>query len=113
MMGVTVTSDYTADERAEMLRGMQAASDAFYFLAQRAGCHAFLEFTGLMNEFIKLCHEAEAQGIDFTHANVHAGQHLPFRPHHVSYLNEKLECIYGMRFTVEERGSVDSIRTVE
>lgn len=83
-----------------MLAGMRRASAAFYLMAQRAGCHAFLEFTGLMNEFINLCHEAEDRGIDFTHANVHAGKHLPFQSHHIAYLNEKLECIYGVKFRI-------------
>lgn len=96
------TFEYTADERAAMLRGMRAVSDNFYAGAVRVGVHAFIEFCGLMNEFIKLCTEAHEKGIDFTMANVHADQHLPFQPHHIAYLNEKLECIYGMRFTVDD-----------
>lgn len=94
--------EYTVEERAAMLRGMRGASDYFYSSAVRIGVHAFIEFAGLMNEFIKLCEEAHAKGIDFTMANVHTDQHLPFQPHHIAYLNEKLECIYGMRFTVDD-----------
>lgn len=90
--------EYTVEERAAMLRGMRGASDYFYSMAVRIGVHAFIEFTGLMNEFIKLCEEAHAAGIDFTMANVHTGQHLPFQPHHIAYLYEKLECIYGIEF---------------
>lgn len=81
-----------------MLRRMRGASDYFYSMAVRIGVHAFIEFTGLMNEFIKLCEEAHAAGIDFTMANVHGGQHLPFQPHHITYVYEKLECIYGEPF---------------
>lgn len=95
------TFEYTVEERAAMLRRMRGASDYFYSMAVRIGVHAFIEFTGLINEFIKLCEEAHTKGIDFTMANVHADQHLPFQPHHIQYLNEKLECIYGMRFTVD------------
>jgi len=87
----------TPEERREILRRMHAASNNFYAAAARAGCHAFIEFTGLMNEFIKLCETAEAQGIPWVRANVHGDVHLPFKPHHIEYLSEKLECIYGKR----------------
>ena len=87
----------TPEERKAILRGMHAASDMFYASAIKAGCHAFIEFTGLMNEFIKLCEEAEKQGIPWVRANVHGDVHLPFKPHHIEYLSEKLECIYGAR----------------
>lgn len=80
-----------------MLRGMRAVSDQFYAGATRVGCHAFIEFCGLMNEFIKVCHEAEQQGIDWTRSNVHGDTHLPFQRHHIEYLSEKLECIYGVK----------------
>lgn len=79
-----------------MLDGMQAASGAFYRDAARIGCHPFIEFTGLMNEYIKLCEAAHAQGQDFTETSIHgSGQPLPMREHHRRYLKEKLECIYG------------------
>lgn len=74
---------------------MRNASDMFYGMAIRAGCHAFIEFTGLMNEYIKLCESADAAGIDWVHTNVHGSTRLPFQTHHVEYLSEKLECIYG------------------
>jgi hypothetical protein len=51
-----------------------------------------------MNEYIKLCEEAHRAGQDFTDASVHTGARLPFRPHHYTYLNEKLNCIYGVEF---------------
>ena len=85
----------THEERAEILRRMHAASNSFYKAAAASGCHAFIEFTGLMNEYIKLCHEADSSGMEWVHANVHGDVHLPFAPHHIAYLSEKLECIYG------------------
>lgn len=88
---------YSAEERAAILAKMRAASNLFYSAAANAGCHAFIEFTGLMNEFIKLCAEADAQGLNWVHANVHGDVHLPFKPYHIEYLSEKLECIYGCR----------------
>lgn len=90
-------SDYTAEERQAILQRMRKASNSFYFAAMVAGCHAFIEFTGLMNEFIKLCDDAEKAGIPWVHANVHGDVHLPFQPWHMAYLSEKLECIYGVR----------------
>ena len=88
---------YTTEELQEMLRGMRAASSAFYRDAQRIGCHPFLEFTGLLNEYIQLCEAALALGQDFTETSVHgSGEPLPMREHNRDYLNEKLECIYGM-----------------
>ncbi len=87
--------EYTPEQRREILARMHAASGQFYAAAARAGCHAFIEFTGLMNEFIKICEEAEKQGIDWVRANVHGDVHLPFKPWNIAYLGEKLECIYG------------------
>jgi len=87
---------YSKEELEAMLRGMRKASSAFYRDAVRIGCHPFIEFTGLMNEFINLCEAAHAQGQDFTETSIHgSGKPLPMQPYHRDYLNEKLECIYG------------------
>jgi hypothetical protein len=84
-------------ELQTMIDKMQSVSDAFYPAAQSTGHHAFLEFTGLMNEYIKLCREALAQGIDFTATTIHgSGQALPMQGFHRRYLDEKLQCIYGV-----------------
>jgi len=75
---------------------MRAASSAFYRDAQRIGCHPFIEFTGLLNEYIQLCERALAQGQDFTGTSIHgSGKPLPMQEFNRAYLNEKLECIYG------------------
>lgn len=95
--------DTTPDGRQEILRKMSNAAREFYCAAASAGCHAFIEFTGLMNEFIKVCQEAEEQKIDWLHANVHGSIKLPFQPHHIAYLNEKLECIYGVKLEEVEK----------
>jgi hypothetical protein len=97
---MTKIDDMTPEGRQEILRRMRKASNAFYMQAVQAGCHAFIEFTGLMNEFIGLCAEAEKQGVDWVHANVHGDVHLPFEPHHITYLSEKLECIYGKQIAL-------------
>jgi hypothetical protein len=94
--------DYTPAERAEMLRKMTACANAFYSLSALAGCHAMIEFTGLMNEFIKVCQDAHANGQQFPLANTHSGVVLPFKKHNATYLGEKLNCIYGPAFLTSE-----------
>lgn len=89
-----------ADERVEALKLMRAASTAFYMLATRIGNHPFIEFTGLMNEYIKVCEQAHEQGIDFSDCSAHTGIELPLMGYHLNYINEKLECIYGGRIGV-------------
>jgi hypothetical protein len=106
----------THEERAAILAKMHAASNAFYRAAVASGCHAFIEFTGLMNEYIKLCHEADSSGIEWVHANVHGDIHLPFAPLHIAYLSEKLECIYGRGLadgTEEQKGVQAAIDIVK
>lgn len=89
---------YTKEELELMIHRMRTASNEFYRLAVGVGNHAFIEFAGLMNEYISVCERAVEQSIDFTEANVHAGGELPMEPHHFEYLMEKLECIYGPTF---------------
>ena len=87
----------THAERATALLQMRDAADAFYSAATRIGNHPFIEFTGLMNEYIKACQSAHARGIDFSECNTHSGQDLPLENFEVAYINEKLECIFTGR----------------
>lgn len=84
-----------ANERVVALTCMQETSDAFYRSAVSIGNHPFIEFAGLMNEYITACRAAHAKGIDFTQCNVHNGQSLPLHPVMSDYINEKLECIFS------------------
>ncbi len=87
---------YSTEELQAMIAGMHKASRAFYSDARRIGNHPFIEFTGLMNEYIGLCEAALASGIDFTETSIHgSGNALPMREHHRAYLEEKIQCIYG------------------
>ena len=76
------------------LQLIDSLAGVLYACSTRVGCHAVIEFTGLLREFGKVCRRAHEQGIDFQHANTHSGISLPFLPHEVAYLSEKLECIY-------------------
>ena len=84
-------------ERKVTLQRMRAASSAFYAAAVQTGCHPFIEFTGLMNEYIKVCERAHKAGVDFTNCSTHSGSHLPMQSFEVEYVNEKLECIFTGR----------------
>lgn len=84
-----------AEERQLALERMQKASDAFYRDAISIGNHPFIEFAGLMNEYISACRAAHAKGIDFTQCNVHNGVVLPLHPVMSDYIIEKLECIFS------------------
>ena len=81
-------------ELQECIKQMHKASDTFYSLAVHAGNHAFIEFTGLINEYIQLCEKAAADGVDFRMASTHTGERIA--GHNVRYIREKLECIYGL-----------------
>jgi hypothetical protein len=94
---------YNSEERIAMLTAMKRASDQFYQEARSIGCHPFIEFTGLMNEYIKACQRAHENGIDFTQCSTHSGQDLPMAPYQVDYVNEKLECIFTGRSVVSGR----------
>lgn len=88
-------SEYTPEERRAILGAMRRATDAFYRAAASAGCHAFIEFAGLMNEFIVVCADAEERGDHgWVHANGH-GENMALEPYQVAYIREKLGCIYG------------------
>jgi hypothetical protein len=80
----------------EILKAMRIASDNFYREAIATNCHAFIEFTGLMNEYIKLCEENLRLGIDFTKSNAHCGDEVPLKmkPYHLDYMNMKIHCIF-------------------
>lgn len=85
----------TKGEREAALVAMQRTSNAFYAAAASIGNHPFIEFCGLMNEYIKCCELAHEQGIDFTECNTHTGQTLPIPGFSLEYMNEKLECIFN------------------
>ncbi len=95
MKQVVIYGEYTPEERGKILERMRSISDDFYYAATVCGCHAFIEFAGLMNEFIDVCNRAETSGNGgWVHANGH-GENLAMLPHEVAYVREKLNCIYG------------------
>jgi len=112
MHKLTDDDAHTPAEREELLAKMSAVSHAFYAQATRAGVHAFIEFCGLMNEFIQVCHRAHQAGLDFTMANTHTGIELPFEVYNAEYLAEKLNCIYGPALISNEKAREAFIATM-
>ena len=96
---MNVNTTYTKEELLAMLGKMHQASDAFYFAATRIGNHAFIEFTGLMNEYIKVCEKMLADGEDFTQSNIHGGKPIP--DYMIEYMEEKMGCILGRDVTLK------------
>ena len=86
---------YTDVELKDMIAKMHAVSSRFYPAAASTGCHAFVEFTGLMNEFIKICEQSLAAEVDFATSNTHSGKSLVVHPYNAAYIVEKLDCIFG------------------
>lgn len=80
----------------EILVAMKVASNNYYREAIATNCHTFIEFTGLINEYIKICERNLKQGVDFTKSNVHSpGEpRLQVGDFELEYINEKLHCIF-------------------
>lgn len=88
--------EYTVKQAEEALDKMRAASSNFYTAATYTNCHAFIEFTGLMNEYIKICERMTREGdTRWMMANTHSGVPLKMEAFELNYLAEKLDCIYG------------------
>lgn len=90
-----------SDKRDEMLKAMRALSNQLYPATVRIGCHALIEFNGLINAYIEACQQAHDAGIDFTACNTHTGVELPMADHAVDYVAEKLACIYSGRMIID------------
>lgn len=93
---------FSVEERAQMLAQMRRASAQFYAAAVAIKNHAFIEFNGLMAEYIQLCQRAHEKGIDFTRCNIHTGTMLPMESFNVDYISEKLGCIYSGQIAATE-----------
>jgi hypothetical protein len=80
----------------EILAAMKAASNNYYREAIATNCHTFIEFTGLINEYIKICERnLQQRGIDFTNTSVHTdGPRLHIEDWELDYINQKLCCIF-------------------
>jgi len=80
----------------QSLELMRQTANQFYQAAITCDCHAFIEFTGLLNEYIKTCYEFQQNNPnrDFRQCNIHNGNPIHLQPYQVEYIHEKLTCIY-------------------
>ena len=90
----------TASERVTAIAAMREASAIFYANAASTRNHTFIEFCGLINEYIKSCEIAHEKGIDFSDCNAHSGRNLPMEPYMIDYVNDKLGCIFTGRIAL-------------
>jgi hypothetical protein len=81
----------------EMLVAMKAASANYYRNATATNCHTFIKFTGLINEYIKICERnLQQRRVDFTKTSVDSidETRLHIEDWELDYINEKLRCIF-------------------
>lgn len=81
----------------EILEAMKAASNNYYREAIATNCHTFIEFTGLINEYIKICERnLKQRGVDFTKTSIHCPGEptLQIEDWELKYINDKLGCIF-------------------
>lgn len=96
------------DERELALARMDTLIGRFYGAALQIGNHPFLEFAGVMTAYAKSCRRAHDAGIDFTECNAHSGSQLPMESFEVTYLEEKLNCIFGGRISALHPSTTES-----
>jgi hypothetical protein len=92
----------TPIEREHAIQKMDEAVNRFYGTAINIGNHPFIEFAGVMTAYVKSCRRAHEQGVDFSECNGHSGYALPMESFEITYLNEKLDCIFGGRITATD-----------
>ncbi len=78
----------TCGEIEDLLRGMEAAKMGFYRNAVLLNWHPFVEFAGLMKEYINILHDTYREGREWS-------EPLQLKPYQIDYIAEKLDCIFG------------------
>lgn len=90
---------YSQAELVDIAKEMHAVADRVYWLFFKSGMggkvHAYIEFCGVLNKYVEICGRAAVRGIDFTASSAHSGKTLPVEVHDMTYLGEKLDCIFG------------------
>jgi hypothetical protein len=89
----------TEEELTGIIEEMKQIAQIFYMLCTKAGlahrCHPFLEFTGLMREYIHGCTMLTREGSDFRRSSGHSNKESAQLPIDIRYIAEKLNCIFG------------------
>lgn len=89
----------TQEELDETVTLLDKLVTHFYWLCFRNEighkCHPFLEFSGLMQQYVQICRQASRKGQDFTKSSIHTNVAMPMNADEAEYLAEKLNCIFG------------------
>ncbi|MEG4964652.1 MULTISPECIES: hypothetical protein [unclassified Microcoleus] len=94
----------------EILQAMTIVANNYYREAIATNCHTFIEFTGLMNEYIKICERnLKQRGVDFTKTSVHCPGEpkLQIEVWELDYINDKLRCIFPNLKLVEVEDTLE------
>ncbi len=92
-----MTPEYKSEALALVLR-LDVEVHALYWRMFALGTggqfHAFVEWCGVMREHLKIVEGLLKADVDAFNMNTHTGQALPIPQHQLSYLAEKMECIF-------------------
>jgi hypothetical protein len=94
----------------EILKAMKIAANNYYREAIATNCHTFIEFTGLINEYIKICERnLKQRGVDFTKTSAHCPDEprLQIESWQLDYINDKLRCIFPNLQLVETKDTLE------
>lgn len=95
----------------EILQAMEIAANNYYREAIATNCHTFIEFTGLINEYIKICERnLKQRGVDFTKTSAHCPGEpkLQIEGWELDYINDKLRCIFPNLQLVEIKDTLEA-----
>lgn len=79
------------DAQAVLQRAHEAAQ-AIYGLLTQTGCHAMIEWCGVLSAYVEMLSEAVRQGADPLEINQHLPTQAEVPDHKVRYVMEKLGC---------------------
>jgi len=103
-----MTEEYSKDEQRkdlDYLFDLRQEIEGLYkrlFLLNVGGrFHAFLEWCGVMNEHLNICEDIIRAGAPAFTMNRHTGATPPIPPYRLTYMGEKLECIFDGMLSVE------------
>ena len=107
----------TADEQSEQLAiivALQSEVSHFYARLFHLGTgghfHAFVEWCGVMSEHLNIARGLIEQGIPAFEMNRHTGQALPIPGYQITYLAEKMQCIFDGIIEVRPAVSIERAR---
>lgn len=96
------STDHLTDE--EFVTILKAETQAHYWRLFNLGVggrfHAFLEWCGVMGEHLNITSDLLKQGLPAFEMNRHTGETPPIAGYRLSYMTEKMECIFDGLITV-------------